>query len=44
MALRHRTHLVLGVQFHAEAVLTERGPDLLRKFLDVLAAHRCQLE
>ncbi|MGH6933360.1 MAG: anthranilate synthase component II [Dongiaceae bacterium] len=34
MALRHRRHPIVGVQFHPEAVLTERGYDLLRNFLD----------
>ena len=33
MSLRHRTHPVEGVQFHPEAVLTERGHDLLANFL-----------
>ena len=33
MGLRHRTHLVEGVQFHPEAVLTERGHDLLANVL-----------
>lgn len=33
MALAHRRYPVHGVQFHPEAVLTERGHDLLRNFL-----------
>ncbi len=33
MALAHREWPLVGVQFHPEAVLTERGHDLLQNFL-----------
>jgi anthranilate synthase component 2 len=29
MALRHREHRIVGLQFHPESILTERGHDLL---------------
>jgi anthranilate synthase/aminodeoxychorismate synthase-like glutamine amidotransferase len=38
MALRHREHPVEGVQFHPESILTERGHDLLRNWLERLPA------
>jgi anthranilate synthase/aminodeoxychorismate synthase-like glutamine amidotransferase len=40
MALAHRRHPVVGVQFHPEAVLTEHGYDLLRNFLEGHGLHR----
>jgi len=33
MAVRHRNHPTVGVQFHPESVLTPDGPVLLRNFL-----------
>ena len=33
MGVRHREHAVEGVQFHPEAILTERGHEMLRNFL-----------
>ncbi|MFN4128774.1 MAG: anthranilate synthase component II [Paracoccaceae bacterium] len=34
MGLRHRTHLIEGVQFHPESIASEHGHRLLRNFLD----------
>ena len=35
MALQHREHLVWGVQFHPESILTVRGKRILLNFLDI---------
>jgi len=33
MGVRHKHHLLEGVQFHPESILSDRGHDLLRNFL-----------
>jgi anthranilate synthase/aminodeoxychorismate synthase-like glutamine amidotransferase len=40
MAVRHRTLLVEGVQFHPESILTPHGPRLLGNFLKFSAGER----
>ena len=34
MGIRHKDYLIEGVQFHPEAILTERGMDILQNFLN----------
>ncbi|MCU0707911.1 MAG: hypothetical protein MUF23_06435, partial [Pirellula sp.] len=33
MAIEHREHLVFGLQFHPESILTEGGYEILASFL-----------
>jgi len=33
MGVRHKRHVIEGVQFHPESILTQSGKDLLRNFL-----------
>jgi para-aminobenzoate synthetase component II len=35
MAMRHRSHLTFGVQFHPESVLTEHGMAMIQNFLEL---------
>ena len=35
MAIAHRSFPTIGLQFHPESFLTDRGPDLLRNFLEL---------
>lgn len=42
MAIAHRDLPIFGVQFHPEAVLTQRGHDLLHNFLDIAQTWRAE--
>ena len=35
MGIRHREYAIEGVQFHPESILTAKGHDLLRNFLEI---------
>ena len=35
MGIRHKEHLIEGVQFHPESILTKHGKDLLRNFVGI---------
>ncbi|MEM7263664.1 MAG: aminodeoxychorismate/anthranilate synthase component II [Planctomycetota bacterium] len=44
MAIRHRVHPTVGIQFHPESVLTDHGHHLLRNFLDQSGVVRSGVE
>ena len=35
MGIRHKTHTIEGLQFHPESFLTQNGPEMLRRFVDM---------
>ncbi len=35
MGIRHKEHLMEGVQYHPESILTRHGKDILRNFIDL---------
>ena len=35
MGIRHKQHAIEGLQFHPESFLTENGPQMLRRFLEM---------
>jgi len=35
MGIRHKEHLIEGVQFHPESILTKHGKDLLKNFINM---------
>jgi len=35
MGIRHKEHMIEGVQFHPESILTKHGKDLLRNFIAI---------
>ncbi|GJM17030.1 MAG: glutamine amidotransferase [Thermodesulfobacteriota bacterium] len=40
MGIRHKKHLIEGVQFHPESILTKHGKDLLKNFITIAKKHK----
>ena len=38
MAIRHREHDTIGLQFHPESVMTDKGPQMMAAFLGLIGA------
>lgn len=36
MAIKHKKHLILGVQFHPESIMTEDGKQILKNFIKIV--------
>jgi anthranilate/para-aminobenzoate synthase component II len=36
MAIRHRTHITEGIQFHPESIMTPVGKRLLRNYIKMI--------
>ncbi|QZY54810.1 anthranilate synthase component II [Crassaminicella profunda] len=41
MGIKHKNYLIEGVQFHPEAILTEKGMEILENFLIEVKKSRC---
>lgn len=42
MGLRHKEHILEGVQFHPESILTKHGKDILRNFISIAGEKKGQ--
>lgn len=41
MGVRHKKYLIEGVQFHPEAILTEKGHEIFRNFINMARREKC---
>nr|WP_321459380.1 aminodeoxychorismate/anthranilate synthase component II [uncultured Cohaesibacter sp.] len=40
MAITHRDHITIGLQFHPESILTDKGHDLIANFITMMQHHK----